>query len=205
VIPDEDDEKQFLAEQVNTGLYSFSAGIQMQIALIPSDDVQLVAGSHARWDTPEEYNVRCADGRTRSTHEMPSSLRVALQPGDAVLFNAWGFHRGRYHIDKPRRTLMFTYTPSTMPTYDYFSDQPWFLQPGHLDHLNAGTRAFFQRFKEAFEPQWRARGADENSVQIPSVGSQARTAEDYAYVPALQQSAVFMEQIGVEVGVLARL
>jgi hypothetical protein len=100
---------------------------------------------------------------------------------------------------------MFTYTPSTMPTYDYFSDQPWFLQPGHLDHLNAGTRAFFQRFKEAFEPQWRARGADENSVQIPSVGSQARTAEDYAYVPALQQSAVFMEQIGVEVGVLARL
>jgi hypothetical protein len=44
VIPDEDDEKQFLAEQVNTGLYSFSAGIQMQIALIPSDDVQLVAG-----------------------------------------------------------------------------------------------------------------------------------------------------------------
>lgn len=61
----------------------------MQIALIPSEDVQLVPGSHARWDTPAEYDVRCADGRKRSTHEMPGSLRASLGPGDAVMFNSW--------------------------------------------------------------------------------------------------------------------
>ena len=80
--------------------------------------------------------------QVRSQQEMPASLRAALAPGDAVLFNAWGFHRGRYHVDKLRRTLMFTYTPASMPTFDYFSDQPWFLDPAHLDNLNPGTQRF---------------------------------------------------------------
>ena len=39
---------------------------------------------------------------------MPGALRVCLQPGDAVLFNAFGFHRGRYHAANPRRTVMWT-------------------------------------------------------------------------------------------------
>lgn len=52
VIPDEQDEKQFLAEEAYSGLGVISAGIQMQIALVPNDDVQLVPGSHLRWDTP---------------------------------------------------------------------------------------------------------------------------------------------------------
>jgi hypothetical protein len=49
---DEQDEKQFLAEEAYSGLGVISAGIQMQIALVPNDDVQLVPGSHLRWDTP---------------------------------------------------------------------------------------------------------------------------------------------------------
>jgi hypothetical protein len=152
--------------------------------------------------------------QVRSQQEMPASLRAALAPGDAVLFNAWGFHRGRYHVDKPRRTLMFTYTPASMPTFDYFSDQPWFLDPAHLDNLNPGTKRFcpgppgrlsalsvflcksvfygafvwarralnsqkrwfsaraVRAFKDAFEPQMRARGSSEESKRIAQHGSQ---------------------------------
>jgi hypothetical protein len=50
---------------------------------------------------------------------------------------------------------MFTYTPRCMPSFDYFSDQPWFLGPGHLDHLSTSARRFFEQFIEAFEPKWR--------------------------------------------------
>ena len=74
-----------------------------------------------------------------------------------------------------------------------------------MEHLNDSTQEFFGRFTEAFEAQWRARGADENSRQIPTAGSQNRTAEDYAYGTFVQQSSVFMERLGVDVGVLARL
>lgn len=187
VIPDEKDEKRFLKGQVERGHFTFSAGIQMQIALVENDDVQLVPGSHSRWDTAEEYRVRCADGGKHNTEDMPRSLRAALQPGDACLFNAWGFHRGRYHVDIPRRTLMFTYTAAVNPTFDYFSDQPWFMNHDHLDNLNPGTKAFFTKFKSAFEASWRALGADETSTRISEGGSQNRTAQDYRYEPALLQ------------------
>jgi ectoine hydroxylase-related dioxygenase (phytanoyl-CoA dioxygenase family) len=101
LIPDEADERQFLEEQVASGL-THAHGCQMQIALVPNSDIELVRGSHLRWDLPSEYAVRCAEGRKHNTQEMPGALRIGLEPGDAVLFNSNGFHRGRYHVDKPR-------------------------------------------------------------------------------------------------------
>jgi hypothetical protein len=87
---------------------------------------------------------------------MPGALRVALQPGDAVAFNPYGLHRGRYHADKLRRTLMLTYTKKSKPRFDYFSDQPWFDEAGYLDGLGAEARIFFDAFVEEYQSQWQA-------------------------------------------------
>ena len=126
LVPNEDEERQALHDMKTNGLLH-ARGCQMQVALVPSDDVELVKGSHLRWDSPAEYAVRRANGGRNSTGVMPNSTRIALQPGDAVCFNSWGYHRGRYHTDKCRRTLMFTYTGAPFSTFDYFSDQPWIL------------------------------------------------------------------------------
>jgi hypothetical protein len=149
LIPNEEEERQALHDMKMSGLLH-ARGCQMQVALVPSDDVELVEGSHLRWDSPDEYAVRRADGGAHSTELMPNSTRVALQPGDAVCFNSWGYHRGRYHTDKERRTLMFTYTGEPFSTFDYFSDQPWILEEGYLDGLSAGCQAFFRRYIRAF-------------------------------------------------------
>lgn len=131
------------------------SGIQMQIPLVDSDDIEFVPRSHLRWDTPEEYEIRCAHGRVNNTSDkMPGSLRLALKAGDAALFNPNGLHRGRYHADKLRRTLMFTYSKSSQPRFDYFTDQPWFLLPGYLDGLAPRTRAFFEPFVAEFRSRW---------------------------------------------------
>jgi ectoine hydroxylase-related dioxygenase (phytanoyl-CoA dioxygenase family) len=131
-------------------------GIQMQIALVPSADVEYVPRSHLRLDTPDEHYIRRADNFEHSrSNEMPGALRIPLQPGDAAIFNANGLHRGRYHTDKLRRTLMFTYTKASMPFFDYFSDQPWFLRPGHLAPLSARTRAFFEPFVAEYRGKWK--------------------------------------------------
>jgi hypothetical protein len=74
LIPDEADERQFIEEQVANSL-THSHGVQMQIALVPNDDVELVKGSHLRWDDEAEYAVRCADGRAHATEPMPNSTR----------------------------------------------------------------------------------------------------------------------------------
>jgi ectoine hydroxylase-related dioxygenase (phytanoyl-CoA dioxygenase family) len=148
-----DDEERSMILNAGDG----GSGMQLQIALAPSEDIEVVPGSHLRWDTPDEYAIRKADGGAHNrSNAMPGAVRVKQQPGDAVLFNAMMLHRGRYHSDKLRRTLMLTYTKASEPWFDYFSDQPWFLQPGYLDGVSAGARAFYQRFITQYEANWRA-------------------------------------------------
>ena len=131
-------------------------GIQLQIALVTSDDVELVPGSHLRWDTTEEYHVRKAnDGANSRSNTISGSQRIALQPGDALAFNPYGLHRGRYHTDKFRRTLMLTYTKTSVPCSDYFSHQPWFLEESYLANLTPETRSFFQTFVATYKSDWK--------------------------------------------------
>jgi len=86
-------------------------GLQFQIALVPTEDTQYVPGSHLRWDTPEEFEIRLANEKANQRSDaMPGALRFRMEPGDAVDFMANGLHRGRYHSDKLRRTLMPTYS-----------------------------------------------------------------------------------------------
>lgn len=133
-------------------------GMQLQIALLPSEDIEVVPASHLRWDTPEEYAIRKADnGAHNRSNAMPGALRVMQNAGDAVLFNAMCIHRGRYHSDKPRRTLMLTYTRESAPWFDFFSDQPWFLDTGALNGLSDHAHAFYRRFIAQYESHWRAK------------------------------------------------
>lgn len=151
--PDEEDEKRMIANGGGAG-----TSVQLQVALVPSDDVEVVPGSHRRWDTSAEYAIRRADGqRHNRSNAMPGAVRIALAPGDAVAFNPVGLHRGRYHTDRPRRTLMLTYTAASHPRFDYFSDQPWFDEPGYLDGLSDGARTFFERFAAQYRHEWRAK------------------------------------------------
>ena len=151
--PDEEEEKQTVAAGGDLG-----HSVQLQIALVPSDDIEVVPGSHRRWDTDEEYAIRRADEQKNSrSNAMPGALRVALEPGDAVAFNPLALHRGRYHADKRRRTLMLTYTSATHPRFDYFSDQPWFDTDGYLADLGNSTSTFFERFVEQYGDDWRAK------------------------------------------------
>lgn len=129
--------------------------VQVQIALVPSADLEYVPGSHLRWDTDAEYAIRRAqEGVHCTSNAMPDAQRIALEPGDALIFDPCGLHRGRYHADKPRRSLLLTYTLPSRATFDFFSDQPWCLEPGYLDGLRPATRDFFLRFIDAFRSRW---------------------------------------------------
>lgn len=75
------------------------------------------------------------------------------------------------------------------PTFDYFSDQPWMLEPGYLDGLSAGARAFFHRFRDAFAQQIVAK----------------QRGEIKEYPRYLTQAREHVEALGVDAGVLARL
>jgi Phytanoyl-CoA dioxygenase (PhyH) len=149
---DEASERAMLLEGGDSG-----DGVQLQVALVPSKDVELVPGSHLRYDTPAEYAIRRADGgrQNRSNH-MPGALRISLGAGDAAAINSLGIHRGRYHTDKLRRTAMITYTKSSMPVFDFFTTQPWFLNPAYRARIPSDIRPFYDPFIEAYADFWRS-------------------------------------------------
>jgi hypothetical protein len=160
MTPDVASERAMLLEGADTG-----SGIQLQVALVPSDDVELVPASHLRYDTPEEFAIRRADeGRHNRSNDMPGALRIALGTGDAAAINSLGIHRGRYHTDKLRRTLMLTYTKSSMPVFDYFSNQPWFSNPAYRARIPREVRPFFDRFIETYAEFWRGGPTDARSA-----------------------------------------
>lgn len=144
------------------------AGLQIQIALVPTDDLELVPGSHLRDYTPEEHAICVAEGEIHNrSNEMPDAIRVSLEPGDAVLFTQLCIHRGRYHTDKLRRTLMVSVKKKAAAEYtlrhrglDYGSDQPWFLLRRYLDGVTSEACQFFQKFADLYAPHWRARFAE---------------------------------------------
>ncbi len=154
ITPDVGEEKKSVAASQNSG-----EAIQLQLALVASGDVEFVPGSHRRWDTDEEFQIRRADGGSNSrSHAMPEALRSELEPGDAMAVNPYGLHRGRYHADKLRSTYMLTYARSSLPGYDYFSHHPWFAEAGYLDGVEPATREFFASFVDAYAAQWAETG-----------------------------------------------
>lgn len=148
MLPDEEAVRETLATRP-------AGGIQFQIALVDNDDVEYVPFSAARYDSPDEYYIRCADGRCHNREAgMPGAVRIEQRAGDGLIFNPNGLHRGRYHTDIPRRTLMLTYTPRRQPCADWFSQQPWMLEQGYLEPLSARARAYFEDFIEVYRDGW---------------------------------------------------
>jgi hypothetical protein len=148
LLPDEDAVRAQLQEMKMPGL-------QLQLALIDNSDVEYVPFSAGRYDSPEEYYYRCADGRSHKQEAgMPNAMRIHQRAGDALIFNPFGLHRGRYHVDKPRRTFMATYTPADQIVNDSWSQQTWMSAPGHLDGLSKRAAAYFEEFIETYQPYW---------------------------------------------------
>lgn len=155
MVKGEEEEKAMLRRIWNDPTSGY--GIQFQIPLLDNDDIEYVPYSAARYDSPEEYHIRMADNQSHNREDgMPNALRVSLKAGDGVIFNPFGLHRGRYHVDRPRRTLMLTYTPRKYVLNDFFTDQPWFEEPGHLDPLSPRAKAFFEDFIHTYRDFWAA-------------------------------------------------
>jgi hypothetical protein len=131
-------------------------GVQFQIALVDNSDLEYVPYSVSRYDSPEEYQIRLADNRSNSrcVDGMPNALRFHLQAGDAVAFNQVGLHRGRYHVDKQRRTLMLTYNPVNNPIFDKIGYQPYFLNDGYLDSLSPRAATYYKEYISVFKEHW---------------------------------------------------
>ncbi len=82
---DETEQQSLLGELCN---------IHLRFPLRPEQSFMLVPGSHARWDTDRERNVRLERSGHGSSEDLPSATAFDLCPGDILIFSAHMLHRG---------------------------------------------------------------------------------------------------------------
>jgi hypothetical protein len=90
-----------------------TTSVHVRVALVDDDRLEIVPGSHGRWDTPEELQIR--KGSNRESSAMPRATRIALEAGDACIFHAWSIHRATYQRAPLRRTLDSLYAFGGLP------------------------------------------------------------------------------------------
>jgi len=79
--------------------------LHVRVPLRPERRFLLVPGSHARWDTDLERDVRLERSGHRSWEELPSATPFDLDPGDILIFSAHMLHRGTYEGNSGRLSL----------------------------------------------------------------------------------------------------
>src|SRR5262249_10920056 len=80
VTANETDERAMTQRPAASGT---TGGVQFQIPLVDSEDIEYVPYSAGRYDSPEEYYLRCADNRAHNREPgMPNALRLRLKAGD---------------------------------------------------------------------------------------------------------------------------
>lgn len=99
-----------------------TTSVHLRVALERDDRLEVVPGSHRRWDTSEELRIR--KGAQRTSAEMPGATRIELRAGDACVFHAWSIHRATYQRVPVRRTLdsLYGFARPKLARYPDFSE-----------------------------------------------------------------------------------
>lgn len=102
--------------------------LHVRIPLVKEVGLELIPGSHQRWDTELERQVRLELDGHKNSEDLPESLLLDLEPGDLVVFNAQMIHRGKYSDNDTRKAL------------DLCVGSPHELLAGSLDPNNLPTQ-----------------------------------------------------------------
>ncbi|MEM7083236.1 MAG: phytanoyl-CoA dioxygenase family protein [Pseudomonadota bacterium] len=93
--------------------------LHLRIAFKPERGISLVPGTHRRWDTDHEFDVRMGRNGCAVHDDLDDAVDVALEPGDGLLFSAAMIHRGLYGGDRLAFDLLFS---NIDPTFASFVD-----------------------------------------------------------------------------------
>lgn len=103
--------------------------LHVRIPLVKEVGLELIPGSHKRWDTDLERDVRLELADHKNSETLPGAELLDLEPGDIVVFNAQMIHRGHYSdndvrkaldlcVGKDHPLLQGTLDPSNLPSQD---------------------------------------------------------------------------------------
>lgn len=81
--------------------------IHFRLPLMDEPGIELVPGTHKRWDTEEELNVRLQQGGHKNNESLSQGKVIQLCAGDLLIFSANMIHRGLYGMDRLAFDMLF--------------------------------------------------------------------------------------------------
>lgn len=118
--------------------------VHLRVALQAEPGLELVPGSHRRWDTPQEFAIRMEQDGHRNSEAMAGATLVPLQAGDLLVFSANMLHRGLYGMNRLAFDMLFCDPHPTLLQYvqpDCLPDAPMLATLECPDvFLRAGAR-----------------------------------------------------------------
>ncbi len=94
--------------------------LHLRIPLFDELGMELVPGTHKRWDNDEEFNVRQEEKGRVSSESLSLGKEIPLAAGDVLVFSADMIHRGLYGLD--RLALDILVFDSSADYIDYVDD-----------------------------------------------------------------------------------
>ena len=74
--------------------------VHLRVPLFNELGMELVPGTHKRWDSEEEFNVRQEVNGMESSDPLSMGEKIPLSAGDLLVFSADMIHRGLYGLDR---------------------------------------------------------------------------------------------------------
>ncbi|WP_085300072.1 phytanoyl-CoA dioxygenase family protein [Cognaticolwellia mytili] len=74
--------------------------LHLRVPLFDELGMELVPGTHKRWDNEEEFNIRQEEKGRASNEDLPAGKKIPLTAGDLLVFSADMIHRGLYGLDR---------------------------------------------------------------------------------------------------------
>lgn len=74
--------------------------LHLRVPLFDELGMELVPGTHKRWDNEEEFNVRQEEKGRESNEALSTGKKIQLAAGDLLVFSADMIHRGLYGLDR---------------------------------------------------------------------------------------------------------
>jgi ectoine hydroxylase-related dioxygenase (phytanoyl-CoA dioxygenase family) len=94
-------------EQQQRELETEPNALHFRVPLLKEPGIELIPGTHRRWDSDEELAVRQQlHGRTHSD-ALASGVEIKLDAGDLLVFSAHMIHRGLYGMDRLALDILF--------------------------------------------------------------------------------------------------
>jgi ectoine hydroxylase-related dioxygenase (phytanoyl-CoA dioxygenase family) len=113
--------------------------LHIRIPLLSETGIELIPGTHQRWDTKLERDVRLELNGHRNSEQLPDALLIGLEAGDILIFDAQMLHRGNYSLNSARKAL------------DLCVGRPHRYTLQYLDADNLPTSAELEAIEN---PQW---------------------------------------------------